>query len=190
MNTETEIQLQLYKCVVAPNRSEIVIPNTYNAFPWEADLVKITASHLTHEFEIKNTLSDFRADQKKVEKHEALKKGKYVHVYADSLKEKWPDIYKDTEQYIPNYFWYVCVGFEPVVPEYAGLIVGEKRMLETEEEKKRFGGGKDYYWWFEKKIQAPRIHREKLPDSKILPLFKSVHFRYWEMKGRLHGVRE
>jgi hypothetical protein len=82
-------------------KHEFVVPNNTMIFPWEADLISATKAALLHEFEIKITLSDYKADAKKVSKHR-------------NLAERWGNI--------PNYFWYVTFEFDIDPPEYAGWI--------------------------------------------------------------------
>jgi len=74
-----------------------------NVFGWESDAIYVRRNLYSTEFEIKATLSDYRNDQKKVQKHDILKN--------KILTEK------------PNRFFYVLpLGMIKEVPEYAGLI--------------------------------------------------------------------
>lgn len=69
---------------------------------WESDVVGVTHSKLLHEIEIKISRSDFKADKRKVQKHEWLKDGK-----------------------LANYFWYGCpeaLLSKEDIPPYAGLL--------------------------------------------------------------------
>ena len=85
-----------------------IIPNIY-VYSWESDMISITKAGYLHEYEIKITKSDFKADMKKQKKHQILEKGLTANR--------------------PNYFWYVCpdciIKYEDI-PAYAGVIyIGE-----------------------------------------------------------------
>lgn len=165
-------------------------PNTTTVFPWEADLVSLTRAGLSHEFEIKISRADFRADFKKEEKHRILSE-KFIN---GAVKRQPPDYIKhmieeikaegrDPEPFygwhfreitsIPNYFWYVCIDFEPKegeLPEYAGLI-----QMWSDREGYRPGV-------LSKRIrkQAPRIHRGKITEEQRERLYNSINARYWK----------
>lgn len=84
---------------------ELICPNT-GVFGWEADLVSVTSSMYAHEFEIKISRSDFKADAQKILKHKTL----------ISKRRTYPG---------PSRFFYVVPtglldGLD--VPEHAGLI--------------------------------------------------------------------
>lgn len=92
---------------VASRPSDIVVSN-YFLGEFEADLLRINERGMVWEYELKASLSDFRADFKKERygnnKHERLKDGKHTS----------------------NYFSFVAPeGMIPLeeVPAYAGLIV-------------------------------------------------------------------
>src|SRR5690606_37913812 len=111
-------------------------------YRWEADLLSVTKSWLTHEFEIKLSAYDYAADMKKP-KHDTL-----LRVFNSGHDSRWA----------PNYFWYVVHGFEPAeLPPYAGLLRVERG--------EQLGGG-----WLadrmvvDEKVGAPRLHRGKMPD--------------------------
>lgn len=97
--TEKSIQEALYWDCVRYNH-RLIVPNIYY-YDWESDLIAVTRGGLVHEFEIKISKSDFRADAKK-KRGAALSSGKG-----------------------PSYFWYVCPCdlIKPEeLPPYAGLI--------------------------------------------------------------------
>jgi len=80
------------------------IPNNTIILRWEADLLTFTKACFIHEFECKLNVYDYRADAKKVGKHQ-------------DLANRFPIR-------IPNYFWYATLeGFEIEPPEYAGWII-------------------------------------------------------------------
>ena len=79
-------------------------------FDWESDYLAKTTAGYWYEVEVKISLSDFKADFKKENKHKLLREHGWVGKFA-----------------VPNYFSY-CVPahlvekVEPLVPAYAGLI--------------------------------------------------------------------
>lgn len=81
-------------------KHEIVVPNVAWFYTWEADLLAVTKAGLIHEFEVKISPSDYKADAKK-DKHRLLKIG-----------------------HGPSYFWYATTFEidEDTLPEYAGWI--------------------------------------------------------------------
>lgn len=99
--TEKTIQAVLMRWAMAHNM-ECAVPNTVEVFHWEADLITVTKAGLLHEFEIKISASDYKADKKKFVKHWNLENG---------LRSNGP-----------AYFWYVTHGFDIEPPEYAGWL--------------------------------------------------------------------
>lgn len=163
-------------------------PNTTTVFYWEADLVSLTRAGLMHEYEIKCSRSDFLADFKK-DKHrildEMFKTGRVGNTppkYLIELYEKYgkdpkvelAHMYEGEMGDIPNYFWYVCIDFEPKegeIPEYAGLI-----LLESITKPYRPGVLAGTGRWKD----APRIHRGKIGDKQKEHLYGSINARYWK----------
>lgn len=73
---------------------------------FEADVLGVTLYRMVTEIEVKISLSDYKADFKKVAKHERLLYGKHSDIRP-----------------IPNLFLYACPdGLIKEVPEYAGLL--------------------------------------------------------------------
>lgn len=104
--TEKTIQAVLMEWAMR-SRHECVVPNTTLVLPWEADLISLTKAGLVHEYEVKISLSDFKADARKTRKHFLLQNGRG-----------------------PSYFWYATYGFDIEPPAYAGwLRVYEKEHL-------------------------------------------------------------
>ncbi len=65
--TETEIQNMIFR-YYHQDRSNKIIPNV-KLYDYEADLLRITKAGFLHEYEIKLTKSDYKADFKKSKKH-------------------------------------------------------------------------------------------------------------------------
>ena len=129
---------------------KFIVPNI-QLFQGEADLISITRSGYIHEYEIKRTLSDFRADFKnKPSKHDAIKS-------------------RDPKRYSPAYFW-SAIDEEVIekceVPDYAGLI--------------KIQNLHGHYFMRIIK-EAPRLHREKANDKFLIMLGEKMYWRYWSM---------
>jgi len=164
------------------NTHKLHCPNTTSVFPWEADLVSLTRAELSHEFEIKITRADFKADFKK-DKHRLLRdkfRGEIPYsITPERMEEiyaKWPTGSRDALTFlhrheiklIPNYFWFVCLDFDVPhheIPVYAGYIKATS---------------KDDYVYLSREKEAPCIHKGKLDDKQKESLYHSVNARYWK----------
>ena len=108
--TEFKIQNILFNWLVRKRGHQIAVPNTY-LYNWEADLISITRSNFVHEYEVKISKSDFRADENKKAKHRTLCENK-------------------SATHSPKHFWYVSpADLIPLdeIPDHAGLIYIVKR---------------------------------------------------------------
>jgi hypothetical protein len=172
--TEHDIQNSLYRYSSSKNHVSIV-PNTF-AYSWESDMLSFTRSNFVHEYEIKISLSDFKADFRKAEKHEVLKIGSrtpreyelsWVENPAYASKVKYNPTTKQILELRPNYFWYICpCDIIPLdeIPEYAGLMY--------------LGLGN-----YPKIIKdAPRLHSDKVPDKIKQHVVESFTFKYWKLR--------
>lgn len=122
----------------------------------ECDVLRITGSNLTYEYEIKTSRSDFKADFKKERKHLILQG---LHK-TNPHKWKYPGGETDTEAVLQerhgtvhrcNYFYYVCPSHlikESEVPQYSGLIWIEDDYVEIMK-------------------KAPKLHSFKATDKLI-----------------------
>ncbi|KKN37614.1 hypothetical protein LCGC14_0761840 [marine sediment metagenome] len=111
--TEHQVQALLMQYVLYARQHIIAVPNTkviYWPTPWECDLASVTRARFVHEFEIKRSMADYRADFicKRSKHHMFLHPG-------GGWKRR------------PNYFWFVTCDFDIEPPEYAGWI----RFLDT-----------------------------------------------------------
>lgn len=108
---EKELQRRLYWLCIG-REDEIICPNTL-LYSWESDMVGVTKAGRIHEYEVKISRADFRADLQK-NRHEALLRKTY---------------------YGPNRFWYVApegLLTKEDMPEYAGLIILRDDRLRVE----------------------------------------------------------
>lgn len=144
---------------VMKNRSQnYVFPNVYLG-SWEADILEITTSKYSYEYEIKTSKADFKADakkcgglRKKIMKSEVLEQGKRV-----------------------NHFYYlVPEGLLTVeeIPSYAGLIYA----IPSEYQ------GKIHIKFEVKKI-SPRLSKTKTTDFGLQKLLLSTYFRFHKLSN-------
>lgn len=131
-------------------------------FYWECDCFIVTKSGYGVEFEIKLTRSDFKADFKKITKHQVLQKG-------EGWREFWT-CSKLLKFDRPHKFYYVCpenlIKLEEI-PWYAGLIY-----YKSKHENPDWGNPDD----LEVIKQAKFLHKEKLNFDKMLC---SKYYNLW-----------
>jgi hypothetical protein len=178
IHTEHTIQNALYKYLGL--NFAAIFPNMDVITGHEADILAVTKSGYAYEYEIKISLSDFRADKKKRAKHASLS-GQYrtiQHPYSYS-SERTAYVCHDAPdnpheairlQCYPNLrpkeFWYVVSGFDVPdneLPEYAGLM--------------RYTGRT-----FERIKNAPRLEAQKVNPERIIHATKNMLYRYWAMR--------
>lgn len=152
---EPIMQAVVMRWVMEERRHQIAVPNITTVYAWEADVLSVTRSLLTHEFEIKVSRSDYLKDKRKLRKH---------HYLAS------PDLrtssYRGVQRaYTPNYFWYTTWGFDiDDLPPYAGWLVV------TRDE--RWGT-----YSLTVKREAPRLHLMKMGDKTRLKMSRWLSFK-------------
>jgi hypothetical protein len=172
--TEFEIQNYLYRYL---GRRLTIFPNIDVITGYEADIIAVSRAGYAYEYEIKTSLSDFRADLKKLAKHATLS-GKvirtgnpysfdrsdiYIPESLADTKYKWH--YRCYPDLRPKQFWYVISGFELTekdVPEYAGLI--------------------DLSDGYKRIKQAPNLESKKVGQERINHAINNMLYRYWNMR--------
>lgn len=159
---ERDIQRQL---MAVRYRRSFVLPN-YTPLNWfECDVFELTEAGYFREYEIKLTLSDFKADQNKwLKTYDRIRRIEITHAKHEMLKHG--------DRRGPCQFWYVApVGLlsPEIVPQWCGLIEIEtsanRRLWETKELK-----------------PAPKLHKQKA-IKEIGEHAESVC--YWRMHGLL-----
>ncbi|HUX03239.1 MAG TPA: hypothetical protein VMY35_19935 [Phycisphaerae bacterium] len=131
---------------------KVVMPNYTPPQWWECDVFSITAVGYFTEYEIKLSLSDFRADAKKGERWYG---GETKHMLLAQGSECGP-----------SRFWYVLpegMVTPKEVPSWAGLLV--------------FKGGS----WFHIEKMAPRLHKQKCTIEFEHLAYRSAYMRFWEL---------
>ena len=135
---------------------QYVMENLY-VFGWESDFLLKTKSGYWYEAEIKISLSDFKADFKKKEKHQILENGFKIWKswkYNPLTKEKI-EYNKEVKTKRPNYFtyavpWYLEEQVKPILPKYAGLLVLDENGYILRES-----------------VKPPKLHSEKYSDESL-----------------------
>lgn len=169
-----------------------ILPNVDCITGYECDLLTITKAGFAHEYEIKLSLADFRADRKKVHKHASLSgRTKQIrHPYykpppAHSLYPETIHVLQDADESDPELiwrgwcrperrpkrFWYVVHGFAPPlaeVPEYAGLMT-----YHPDQHASRA---------FTVERQAPDLPSQKVADKHLVHATNNMLFRYWQIR--------
>lgn len=150
----------------------LVIPR-FTPLRWhECDvLVVMKGSRYWHEYEIKLSIEDFRADRRKVRKHQALE-------WSGSLVEAQRRFGRGVG---PNRFWYVVpediaerVASE--LPPWAGLAVLRLTTHGTA--------------WLDRRVKAPLRHSEPV-DQRVLDQAHGVMiYRMWAALTRLAKMGE
>jgi hypothetical protein len=124
----------------SPHQLEVAY-NTSGVTGWEADMLVLSRAGYLNEIEIKISVSDFKADFKaKADKHEMLLKGTAPKNYVDKNGKSPSDpgfvwkgsdiqrIWSKAKPHCVRHFWFAIPvsikdKIEPLLPDYAGLIV-------------------------------------------------------------------
>jgi len=158
--TEGLIQNALY-CHCAIKRHELIVPNS-KVFGWESDLISVSRAGTIHEFEIKVSRSDFKADAKK-------DKSAWM---VDPFRISW-GVKRSIAR--PNHFYYVTppdlVTLDEV-PQYAGLIYAEYSPT----------GFALYCGTVTVVREAPRLHKDKISEWQKCQLHRATTSRYWRQR--------
>jgi hypothetical protein len=108
--TEKDVQKIIRNCEPGSLAYQILVPNVF-LYEWESDMIGVSVEDMIVEFEIKCSRFDYLAEAKKLKKRQAFER------LAEPEK-------------LPNMFYYVFaddMDIDEEIPEYAGLIVIEKR---------------------------------------------------------------
>ncbi len=141
--TEQTIQAVLMHWLMVEKHHRIAIPNSNTFFPWESDLLTVTRAGLSHEFEIKLNIYDYRRDAQK-----------HKHHFISIENGFW---HSDRS---PNYFWYATYGFEIEPPAHAGWLLITFDAAQSNNNWRRWG------WGVEVKKEAPRLKTSKITKQQ------------------------
>lgn len=150
---------------------QYIVENLY-VFRWESDMLLKTRSGYWYEIECKISMSDFKHDFTKEEKHTILQRGerfesrkKIVYIEEGSTRVvKWHECGEWKPCKRPNYFsycvpWYLKEKVSLLIPDYAGLVVvtEEGRLDEVK--------------------KPPLLHKDKYTDES-LNLCEKFYYRW------------
>lgn len=150
--TEGEIAAHLARYTF-PCRRYLCVPNSNQFLAWEADLLVMAPSMWLYEIEIKSTVSDLRADMKKI-KHRFVW-GNHLHPLVSKMYYAMPLVV------------YEKVRGAPPIPDHAGIIT-----INPEE----------FYRWNQAVIvREPKKNpvARKLNDQERFKLARLGTLRYW-----------
>lgn len=143
------------------------LPNYTPANWWECDLFHLTESCYFREFEIKLTVSDFRADAKKYQRHG----GDWIDGKWKSKDEHKHAMLKSGDVRGPTQFHFVApAGLLPLteIPRWAGLI--------------EFTDHRNYSppWnlHFVEIKRAPRLHKTKADPKRLEIILRTSYYRF------------
>ena len=146
--SELQVQAILMRWTLDSLNHIAIAPNITVTYWWECDALSVTRALFTHEFEIKRTTTDYAADAQKKSKHHTLQ----------TRGADWMGNFPR----IPNYFWYVVTFPTSIeIPEYAGHIQITHPTLAGVKLIK----------------SAPRLHNQKLPQKKLLDIYRIATYR-------------
>lgn len=152
-----DIQKSLYWHLFKKSHT-LICPNKHLDKWFECDMLSVTGSDYLHEYEIKISKADFKADFKKIEKHKVLESS----IKKEPLTEK-----KLMRLKCPSYFWYVTpidLLTEEDIPEYSGWMeVSERTGVII-------------------KRDAKRLNSNKIDDSCKMRILESIYHRFWHLK--------
>jgi hypothetical protein len=181
--SEKTILEQLWRLLLQKNHS-IIIPNVH-LINGESDMISITRAGYVYEWEVKTSLSDFRAEFKNKDiKHLGLNGQEYaVPRYParyEKMYEKHPE-WRPRPYKIrtPNYFSFVVseeIFDRGEIPDYAGILIY-----------KPTPSGRSLY--LEEKRRPKIVNKEKICDEKMLVrICQKLSYRYFREYINIIGV--
>lgn len=158
--------------VLCEERRNKVFPNVYFK-GLECDVLKITPSNISYEYEVKVSRADFFADFKKQSITYKMEDGDYVRLAEDKHTQ-----IKDGKR--TNYFYFVVpdglvTALE--VPDYAGLIYAKESSFTAFS-----GSGRRIF--FRTVKSAPRLTKNKASNEHITDLHNKIYYRFHTLRRK------
>lgn len=173
--TERDIQRWIY---FNSRSSYGVLLTNYTPRKWfECDMFGVSRAGYFHEFEVKVSIRDFKADSKKISR------GKYDWDEATATMNHTPgqtkhSLLSDRSVDGPALFWYV-VPDEMLavadVPAWAGLMYAKPR------------GG--LYGRLDIVKPAPRLHKQRIDPVIVRDAMGVCYYRYWDERLAVDRLR-
>lgn len=148
---------------------------------WEMDMMSVTKAGFVHEYEIKLSLQDFKAD---------ARKSREVNGRWDDVNEcrKWVTDAETKHSRLaladpngPARFFFVTPEYMVIgadVPEWAGLIHVYQREHRYSDKLSKWSMG------FKIIKEAPKLHGQKFGDAERMRLGEMFYWRFWELRRK------
>jgi hypothetical protein len=159
--TEQKAIMRLFSML--RSSSDLIIPRFTPRNWWECDVWRLTKSGYIDEFEIKLSLSDFKADSLKAQTGRYHYDPEARKLVEKAARNKHDLLANSLEG--PNRFWFVLpsdLADKVTVPEWAGLMALSS-----------WGGVNTVK-------QAPKRHRKKW-DGDRAAILQTFYYRYWNI---------
>jgi len=177
MSAPTEYEVQQFLWLYKSASYAVMLPN-YEPVDWhECDMFAVTKAGYFHEFEIKLSASDFRADAEKSAKDQ----WKNVDGNFERIAGKRKHLrLNDGDAHGPSRFYYVIPQsiIEPCgplkmreIPNWAGLIVFS-------------GGGRTPIRYRMEGRTAPKIHGQKVNRAVFRHSINVCYWRFWKERNK------
>lgn len=145
---------------------------------WEMDMMSVTKAGFVHEYEIKLSLQDFKADAKKT-------RGEFTTFnHETKVWDKKPGVSKHQQLALadpngPARFFFVTpedmvIGAD--VPEWAGLIHVYQSEHRYSDKLSKWSMG------FKIIKEAPKLHGQKFGDADRMRLGEMFYWRFWDLR--------
>lgn len=166
----TERAIQQHLWFDMNSRCRVILPN-YTPRGWhECDLWAVTRAGYAHEYEIKLSVSDFRADARKVEGWRVRQEGDgWVSLPSRKKHERLAR----GDHKGPTRFWYVVPNGllkRPWLPAWAGLIEAEN--------------SSHGHLILRRQRKAPRLHNQKVAQPVLDHALTACYYRFWTERLR------
>lgn len=169
--TELDIQQGLFW--KRSSGSRVIIPNFTPRGWFEADVWRVTKAGITEEYEVKLTLTDFKADVKKCARY-----GRRGWTGSSSRETKHQRLFAGDVRGPHRFFFVVPRDLEykvtPLLPDWAGLVLV------------RPGSRCAAMDWVKK---APRLHNQPWPAEEESRVLQAMYWRYWRLREKMKSSK-
>lgn len=181
--TALDIQQELWRELGGPN--QLVMPNFRPRNWWECDVLSVSKAGYWSEFEIKISVSDFKADAKKERRHQDV----YVPLtmqWVNLGSKSKHELLASHSEHGPSFFWYVVpdsIADKIEVPEWAGLRVATFHPARKSGD--YFCADQPERMSIVTRKKAPRLHKHKIDQGIVTHARGVCYWRYWNLKADL-----
>jgi hypothetical protein len=175
--TEKQIVYGYCDHVLKNIRGSKVFPNIF-LDAYEADILEITKTGFTYEYEVKLSKADFKLDAKKNNGYYANAETNFEKV----IRYKKDELIAGKRV---NYFYYVVpegLLNKTDIPIYAGLIYFKIVIVGFYNNKQ--GSFNKEKIVFNTIVKAPKLCPDKINSEKLLKCFESTYYRYHQLREK------